>query len=613
MLYDSTGHKFKAAAEYEAEIAHYKHLAASSVLKELYDAATIGGSNKELLTASDFYSQAIQSKAMWRSSSTSSGDEIISTVMDNYVSAACSTGYAHHIVSHNEADSKRAKEYLDLWAKSVNRGIVDCVPGMDNILDQIYREYWRSGLVVLQYVMGDFKFKQKTYRVPVQMALIDPCNVYIKRSLEFGGNKYYFRVPERSISTSLYRKMKLTRFKDVETNKTYLLGRELTFGKNQGILVLKRGVQSYEGFPKPFLLQRNAYMLIQIKTALRKGDYRMAISLINAILMMKRGSKELTERGFVVGEKNFSAIRTILQNRLGGSNTLLTGYDTTAEWVMPDVAKIMTETKFSELNTAILRSLGLVLIDARAMGSKRAEGFVNPLMMLEEITSAQKNVKRFYEGLLFSLVTPDLHLANTSISMYQTPNAMWLSKEVINTLKDVYGTGNIGRKTYLETVLPGANYNYEKSARAVEEREGENDIMTPRIMFNQQVTEPQNEEDKKIDENKKDVEDKKETKTKANKLSAPWERNEDLPENVKVLPQGGQTVWRKAFNSAYKEYGEDVAIKIAWSAVKKAGYKKENNNWVKAERLYTYEELKKQEALRELAHLGYKATFEEVL
>jgi cation transport regulator len=63
----------------------------------------------------------------------------------------------------------------------------------------------------------------------------------------------------------------------------------------------------------------------------------------------------------------------------------------------------------------------------------------------------------------------------------------------------------------------------------------------------------------------------------------PYSKNDELPDNVKgVLPSAAQTVFRKAFNSAEKEYdSEETAIKVAWAAVKKAGYKKKGDEWVK--------------------------------
>ncbi|WP_376694470.1 ChaB family protein [Wenzhouxiangella sp. EGI_FJ10409] len=66
----------------------------------------------------------------------------------------------------------------------------------------------------------------------------------------------------------------------------------------------------------------------------------------------------------------------------------------------------------------------------------------------------------------------------------------------------------------------------------------------------------------------------------------PYDRNADLPSQVtETLPAAAQTIYRKAFNSAWAEYGDEpdreaTAHRVAWSAVK-ASYEKNNDgDWV---------------------------------
>ncbi|HKK15155.1 MAG TPA: ChaB family protein [Gammaproteobacteria bacterium] len=75
----------------------------------------------------------------------------------------------------------------------------------------------------------------------------------------------------------------------------------------------------------------------------------------------------------------------------------------------------------------------------------------------------------------------------------------------------------------------------------------------------------------------------------------PYDRNADLPKSVRDhLPQGAQTIYRKAFNSAWDEYREagkrrgsasreETAHRVAWSAVKES-YRKKGDRWVKKDR-----------------------------
>lgn len=72
----------------------------------------------------------------------------------------------------------------------------------------------------------------------------------------------------------------------------------------------------------------------------------------------------------------------------------------------------------------------------------------------------------------------------------------------------------------------------------------------------------------------------------------PYESTHDLPDAVThVLPKHAQEIFLAAYNNAYDEYAdpddreeddsrEEVAFKVAWSAVKQRYYKNENGNWV---------------------------------
>lgn len=73
----------------------------------------------------------------------------------------------------------------------------------------------------------------------------------------------------------------------------------------------------------------------------------------------------------------------------------------------------------------------------------------------------------------------------------------------------------------------------------------------------------------------------------------PYKSISELPDSVKnVLPKHAQEIYKSAFDSAYEQYkkpsdrrGDDresTAHRVAWSAVKKAGYDKgRDNKWHK--------------------------------
>lgn len=71
----------------------------------------------------------------------------------------------------------------------------------------------------------------------------------------------------------------------------------------------------------------------------------------------------------------------------------------------------------------------------------------------------------------------------------------------------------------------------------------------------------------------------------------PYKTNDELPDKVKNnLPEHALDIYRKAFNNAWDEYNspkkrrsdesqEEVAHKVAWSAVKEK-YIKKGDRWV---------------------------------
>jgi cation transport regulator len=66
----------------------------------------------------------------------------------------------------------------------------------------------------------------------------------------------------------------------------------------------------------------------------------------------------------------------------------------------------------------------------------------------------------------------------------------------------------------------------------------------------------------------------------------PYSTNHDLPQRIRAhLPEHAQDIFREAFNHAWQQYADDprqeeIAFRVAWSAVKKHGYHKGDGDWV---------------------------------
>jgi len=72
-----------------------------------------------------------------------------------------------------------------------------------------------------------------------------------------------------------------------------------------------------------------------------------------------------------------------------------------------------------------------------------------------------------------------------------------------------------------------------------------------------------------------------------------YKKISDLPDSVREhLPKHAQEIYLEAFNNAWKQYAdpdkrrddasrEEVAHRVAWSAVKEKYEKKKNGNWAR--------------------------------
>uniref|UniRef100_B8HUR4 ChaB family protein n=1 Tax=Cyanothece sp. (strain PCC 7425 / ATCC 29141) TaxID=395961 RepID=B8HUR4_CYAP4 len=60
----------------------------------------------------------------------------------------------------------------------------------------------------------------------------------------------------------------------------------------------------------------------------------------------------------------------------------------------------------------------------------------------------------------------------------------------------------------------------------------------------------------------------------------PFEKLEDLPQDVQQLPSEGQQIFRVAFNSACEDgMSEEGALQVAWNSVKSEYAQGEDGQW----------------------------------
>jgi cation transport regulator len=160
----------------------------------------------------------------------------------------------------------------------------------------------------------------------------------------------------------------------------------------------------------------------------------------------------------------------------------------------------------------------------------------------------------------------------------------FITSDMSKLIKNHVDTGLLSIEDAFSVLPQGYDFEISKKRRTQEAENGDEDLFFPRVILNQDSnslsdTNPRTPTPQEVPQKKKKV-----VKAEEEYVEAPYSNNDQLPPSVKdALPIHAQDIFRNAFNSAYASgKSEEVCFKIAWAAVKNAGYKKnKDGKWVK--------------------------------
>jgi len=444
--------------------------------------------DKELTVETGFYNQVQESYRLWQRG----GDNLVSAVLDMYVASA--TNYGAIIHSDKKA-GETITEVFKYWKDYVVNSGVNIPTGLDSVYKEWITEALGSRLCILYVVWGEAEIpigSGKKYIVPTIVYVPNAYGIKVVGGNTLGDKQYYFRTKEemsRSYSSTKdsYEDNYVEQFKNQD--KQNINNSKLPVSVDHSIYVRALGTRSYENYPIPFLFHRGTAQLVKVKEALRKSDYRTAIGIINDILMVKKGSDELTKLGITYGEKEMTALRDLLRTQLSTNQAFLTTYDTDMKHVQPDTASLLSRDKYFEVDKDILASLGLINI--RIEGERR-ESELNYKGFMLETQSIMKEFKDIMEKDLYiefikrnQASHPELFTEFSRLLYIYKPINIWITDEGKRLIKNWYNSGLISKRHALETTSD-LDYDVEKIERGVETSAGDDEKMYPPIIQNQE-------------------------------------------------------------------------------------------------------------------------------
>ena len=266
-----------------------------------------------------------------------------------------------------EGGTQKSREFFTEWFKKIK---------LWNLRDQYFREYYRSGNVFLYRVDGKFKTDDFAKlvnqigilgdnKIPLKYIVLNPFDIVAKRSSTFATGAYEKILSEYELARlqnpiteedkEILDAMPAAVKKDIKKGAYYTDGLKIELDPKKLTYSFYKK-QDYEPFAVPF-----GYPVLEdinAKMELKKMDQAITRTVENVILLITMGAEP--DKGGI-NAHNLSAMQGLFQNESVG-RVLVSDYTTKAEFVIPDLGKVLGSEKYKVLNEDIKQGLQNIVI-----------------------------------------------------------------------------------------------------------------------------------------------------------------------------------------------------------------------------------------------------------
>lgn len=267
-----------------------------------------------------------------------------------------------------DGGNSASKSFFDAWLNVID---------IQNIKEQFFREKYKSGNVFFFSFDGEFKPKEyenyssdikkrmisqeKTIQIPIRYILLNPADIISRNVLDSSSGVY----------SKVLSPFEVSRLKNRNTPEDIAVYKSLPKETKEAIDMNSSEVymtldpkrisfsfykkQDYEPFAIPMVW--SVLTDLDVKMAMKKMDAAVLKTVENYILLITMGTEE--EKGGVNAE-NMQALKDLMKNGSIG-NVLVSDYTTKAEFVIPDIKKVLGKEKYEVLNKDIQESLQNIL------------------------------------------------------------------------------------------------------------------------------------------------------------------------------------------------------------------------------------------------------------
>ncbi len=312
---------------------------------------------------------------------------------------------------HLEGGNQKSRDFVYKWFDKIN---------LWTVRDQYFREYYRSGNVFMYRVDGkftaeDFAKMSKVYGgispggIPLKYIFLNPYDITAARSTSFSEGQYFkilseydlerLANPKTDYDEQVFESLDSDLKKKIKDGSYMKEGVEISLDPEKLVYSFYKK-QDYEPFAVPF-----GYPVlddINYKIELKKIDQAICRTIENVILLITMGAKP-DDGG--INPRNLEAMQSLFQNESVG-RVLVGDYTTKADFIIPDLRKVVGPDKYQIVNQDIREGLQNIIVgDERYSNTQvKAEIF---LERLKESRNAflndflQKQIKMVCQNLGF--------------------------------------------------------------------------------------------------------------------------------------------------------------------------------------------------------------------
>ena len=316
-----------------------------------------------------------------------------------------------------EGGSAKSRDFIEAWFKKIK---------IWRLKDQYFREFYRSGNVFLYTLESKFNVEDfakvrnfglslKTNNLPVKYILLNPYDMVAKRSTSFEMGLYEkilseyelerLQNPKTEEDKEIYDALTPEMKTKLKKNGYYDDGMKVKLDpKKLKYSFYKK--QDYEPFAVPFGFA--VLDDINFKMEMKKIDQSICRTIENVVLLITMGNTP--DKGGV-NPRNIRAMQSLFQNQSVG-RILVSDYTTKADFIIPDIQKVIGPSKYEVVNQDIKEGLQNIILNQEKFASTE----IKAQMFLQRLKESR-------DAFLNDFLQPEIKQICKNFGLQQIPTA----------------------------------------------------------------------------------------------------------------------------------------------------------------------------------------------